>query len=59
MDGSQPGEEGVLSWCNSIRFGIARDPGRKFLDDQIRKQGFDFLDSYLDGVFSRPVEECV
>ena len=59
MDGSTPGEAGVLAWCNSIRLSIAEDDGREQLDTQIQKHGFDFLDSYLESVFSRPKEECV
>ena len=59
MDGSGQGEAGVLAWCNSIRFSIAKDTGREFLDTQIQKQGFDFLDSYLDDVFSRESEGYV
>ena len=59
MDGTGPGEPGVLAWCNSIRFSVAKDAGREFLDTQIQKQGFDFLESYLDNVFSRAKEEYV
>ena len=59
MDGTKPGEAGVLAWCNSIRLSIAEDDGRERLDTQIQKHGFDFLDSYLESVFSRPKEECV
>ena len=59
MDGSQPGQAGVLAWCNSIRTSIAKDPGREFLDAQIQKQGFDFLESYREGIFSRQKEACV
>lgn len=59
MDASQPGSAGVLAWCNSIRLSIAQDPGREFLDAQIQKQGFDFLESYRDGVLSRQHEACV
>ncbi|GJE95606.1 hypothetical protein PsYK624_117920 [Phanerochaete sordida] len=57
MDGTQPGEAGVLAWCNSIRFTLAKDPAREWLDTQIQKQGFDFLDSYLESVLSREKEE--
>lgn len=57
MDGAGPGEAGVLAWCNSIRLTMARDAGREVLDVQIQKQGFDFLESYLDNVFSRAKEE--
>jgi hypothetical protein len=57
MDGTGPGEAGVLAWCNSIRLSMAKDAGREFLDVQIQKQGFDFLESYLDNVFSRDKEE--
>ncbi|KAF7791879.1 hypothetical protein EIP86_002903 [Pleurotus ostreatoroseus] len=56
MDGSQPGQAGVLAWCNSIRTSIAKDPGREFLDAQIQKQGFDFLESYREGIFSKQRE---
>ncbi|THH34076.1 hypothetical protein EUX98_g104 [Antrodiella citrinella] len=59
MDGTAPGEPGVLSWCSMIRFTMAQDPGRAFLDQQIQQQGFDFLDNYLDNVFTRPKEESV
>ncbi|KAL4241442.1 INCENP family protein [Abortiporus biennis] len=59
MDGSLPGGEGVLAWCNSIRFAIAQDPGREFLDTQIQKQGFDFIENYLQDVLFRPRAEPV
>ena len=57
MDGSRPGEAGVLAWCNSIRFNMAKDPGRQILHDQIQTQGFDFLDSYLESFFEGPKNE--
>ncbi|KAI8995594.1 hypothetical protein BD414DRAFT_435643 [Trametes punicea] len=59
MDGSRPGEAGVLAWCNSIRFNMAKDPGRQILHDQIQRQGFDFLDSYLENFFEGPKNEPV
>ncbi|KAI0778149.1 hypothetical protein BD413DRAFT_100796 [Trametes elegans] len=59
MDGSRPGEAGVLAWCNAIRFNMAKDPGRQILHDQIQTQGFEFLDSYLDNFFSGPKNEPV
>ncbi|CDO71531.1 hypothetical protein BN946_scf184911.g1 [Trametes cinnabarina] len=59
MDGSRPGEAGVLAWCNTIRFNMAQDPGRQILHDQIQTQGFDFLDSYLENFFEGPKNECV
>ncbi|KAJ3551715.1 hypothetical protein NM688_g4550 [Phlebia brevispora] len=59
MNGSGPGETGVLAWCNSLRLNIAKDPGREFLEAQIQKQGFDFLESYREGVFSRQREDPV
>lgn len=59
MDGSGPGEAGVIAWCNTIRYTLANDPGRQFLDMQFQKHGFDFLDSYLDNVLSRAKEEYV
>ncbi|TCD71547.1 hypothetical protein EIP91_008928 [Steccherinum ochraceum] len=59
MDGSGPGEVGVLAWCNTIRFTMVQDPGRAFLDQQVQQQGFDFLEGYLSNVLSRPKEESV
>ncbi|KAI0669935.1 hypothetical protein C8Q78DRAFT_1171319 [Trametes maxima] len=59
MDGSIPGEIGVLAWCSTIRFNMAKDPGRQILHDQIQKQGFDFLDSYLESFFDGPKDEPV
>ncbi|KAI0335309.1 hypothetical protein GY45DRAFT_901390 [Cubamyces sp. BRFM 1775] len=59
MDGSRPGEAGVLAWCNTIRFNMAKDPGRQILNDQIQTQGFDFLDSYLESFFEGPKNEPV
>ena len=59
MDGKAPGEAGVLAWCNTIRLNIAQDQGREILDTQIKQQGFDFLDSYLERVLSKPKEEYV
>ncbi len=56
MDGTGPGEAGVLQWANSIRFSMANDPAREVLAIQIQK-GFDFLDSYLESVLSGPKEE--
>ncbi|KAI0918494.1 hypothetical protein AcV5_002474 [Taiwanofungus camphoratus] len=58
MDISRPGEAGVIAWCNSVRFGMAKDPGRQFLEEQIQN-GFDFLDGYLENVFSGPRTESV
>ncbi|KAI0361665.1 hypothetical protein OH77DRAFT_1444400 [Trametes cingulata] len=59
MDGSRPGEAGVLAWCNTIRFNMAKDPGRQIFQDQIQTQGFDFLDSYLESFFEGPSNEPV
>ncbi|KAI0374205.1 hypothetical protein BV20DRAFT_961307 [Pilatotrama ljubarskyi] len=59
MDGSRPGEAGVLAWCNTIRFNMARDPGRQILHDQIQTQGFDFLESYLESFFEGSQDEPV
>lgn len=56
MDGTQPGELGVIAWCNTIRFDMAKDPGLAFLSTQIKEKGFDFLDSYLENIVSRPTE---
>ncbi|GBE83919.1 predicted protein [Sparassis crispa] len=58
MDNSDPGAAGVIAWCNMIRFNMARDPGRQFLEEQIQN-GFDFLDSYLENVLSGPKTESV
>lgn len=54
MEITRSDHPGVLSWCNSIRLTIAQDPGRQFIDEQIQKLGFDFLDDYLDNVFKGP-----
>ncbi|TBU65034.1 hypothetical protein BD310DRAFT_838757 [Dichomitus squalens] len=59
MDGSRPGEAGVIAWCNSIRFTMAKDPGRQFLYEQIQKEGFDFLDMYLENFLDGPTKEPV
>ena len=59
MDGSRPGEAGVIAWCNSIRFAMAKDPGRQFLHEQIQKEGFDFLDMYLENFLEGPKKEYV
>ena len=59
MDVARLGEDGIISWCNSIRLTIAQDPGRQFLDEQIQKLGFKFLDDYLENVFKGPRTECV
>ena len=59
MDGSRPGEAGVIAWCNSIRFTMAKDPGRQFLYEQIQREGFDFLDMYLENFLDGPKKECV
>lgn len=59
MDGSRPGEAGVIAWCNSIRFTMAKDPGRQFLHEQIQREGFDFLDLYLENFMEGPRKECV
>lgn len=59
MDGSKSGEAGVITWCNSIRFTMAQDPGRQFLHEQIQKEGFDFLDMYLESFLEGPKREFV
>ncbi|KAI1797846.1 hypothetical protein LXA43DRAFT_982300 [Ganoderma leucocontextum] len=59
MDGSRPGEAGVIAWCNSIRFAMAKDPGRQFLYEQIQTEGFDFLDMYLEKFLEGPRKEPV
>ncbi|EIW64703.1 uncharacterized protein TRAVEDRAFT_68460 [Trametes versicolor FP-101664 SS1] len=59
MDGSRHGEAGVLAWCNTIRFNMAKDPGRQMLHDQIQTQGLDFLDNYLESFFDGPQNEPV
>lgn len=58
MDGTKPGEAGVIAWCNSIRFSMAKDPGRQFLHEQIQ-EGFDFLDMYLENFLNGPKHEYV
>lgn len=58
MDGSGPGESGVLAWCNSIRYTLAKDQGRQTLELQFQ-EGFDYLDRYLENVLSREKEEYV
>ncbi|CCM02151.1 uncharacterized protein FIBRA_04229 [Fibroporia radiculosa] len=58
MDASKPGEAGVIAWCNSVRFNMAKDPGRQFLDEQIQNS-LDFLDSYLENVLRGPKTESV
>ncbi|KAH9939478.1 hypothetical protein B0H21DRAFT_37969 [Amylocystis lapponica] len=52
------GEAGLIAWCNQIRFTMARDPGRKDLENQVQS-GFDFIDNYLETVFSRSQYESV
>ncbi|RPD82590.1 hypothetical protein L226DRAFT_607692 [Lentinus tigrinus ALCF2SS1-7] len=59
MDGSRPGELGIVAWCNSIRFTMAKDPGRQFLYEQIQREGFDWLDNYLDDFLEGPKKEPV
>ncbi|KAI0724513.1 hypothetical protein C8T65DRAFT_691535 [Cerioporus squamosus] len=59
MDGSRPGEPGVIAWCNSIRFTMAKDPGRQFLCEQIQREGFDWLDNYLEDFLEGPKKEPV
>ncbi|KAI0757035.1 hypothetical protein C8Q80DRAFT_1116323 [Daedaleopsis nitida] len=59
MDGSKPGEVGVITWCNSMRFAMARDAGRQFLHEQIQREGFDFLDMYLENFLEGPKKEPV
>ena len=59
MDASRPGESGVIAWANSIRFTMAKDPGRQFLYEQIQKEGIDFLDVYLENFLDGPRKEYV
>ncbi|PCH35146.1 hypothetical protein WOLCODRAFT_166072 [Wolfiporia cocos MD-104 SS10] len=58
MDGSRPGESGVLAWCDSIRFEMARDSGRQLLEQQVQST-LDFLDDYLENVLAGPRKETV
>ncbi|KAI0814989.1 hypothetical protein BC629DRAFT_1720065 [Irpex lacteus] len=44
---------GVLAWCDSIRFTMAKDPGRELFATQIQQHGFDFLDNYIEDVLAR------
>lgn len=57
MDGSRAGEAGVIAWCNSIRFSMAKDPGRQFLREQIQREGFGFLEMYLENFLEGPRKE--
>ncbi|KAH9944415.1 uncharacterized protein BXZ73DRAFT_87319 [Epithele typhae] len=59
MDGSRPGEAGVITWCNSLRLTMAKDSGRQFLHEQIQTEGFDFLDMYLENFLDGPRKEPV
>ncbi|KAI0825167.1 hypothetical protein BC628DRAFT_1410568 [Trametes gibbosa] len=59
MDGSGPGDAGVLAWCNTIRFNMAKDSGRQILHDQIQSQGFDFIDNYLESFLEGSQNEPV
>ncbi|RDX55900.1 hypothetical protein OH76DRAFT_1460594 [Lentinus brumalis] len=59
MDGLRPGEPGVIAWCNTIRFTMAKDPGRQFLCEQIQREGFDWLDNYLEDFLDGPKKEPV
>ena len=38
---------------------MAKDPGRQFLYEQIQKEGFDFLDVYLENFLDGPRKEYV
>ncbi|EMD32287.1 hypothetical protein CERSUDRAFT_119010 [Gelatoporia subvermispora B] len=53
MDVSNPGDAGVIAWCNKMRFTMARDPGRQFMAQHIQDV-HDFLDSYLEEVLLGP-----
>ena len=59
MDASRAGESGVIAWCNSIRLTMAKDPGREILYEQIQREGFDFLDIYLENFLEGPKKEYV
>ncbi|KAI0094875.1 hypothetical protein BDY19DRAFT_1080697 [Irpex rosettiformis] len=50
---------GVLAWCDSIRFTMARDPGRELFATQIQQHGFDFLDNYIEDVLARQPTESL
>ncbi|KAF9053831.1 hypothetical protein BDZ89DRAFT_1153517 [Hymenopellis radicata] len=45
-------QAGLLQWSNEIRRAMASDPGRQLFADQIQKDGFLFLDDYLDNILS-------
>lgn len=49
--------EGVLAWCDTIRFTMGKDPGRELFASQIQQHGFDFLDNYLEDVLARQPTE--
>ena len=38
---------------------MAKDPGRQFLYEQIQKEGFEFLDVYLENFLEGPRKEYV
>ena len=48
---------GVLAWCDTIRFTMAKDPGRELFDAEMKQHGFDFLDNYIEDVLSRHATE--
>lgn len=51
-------QPGLLQWSNDIRRAMVSDPGRQLFADQIQKDGFLFLDDYLDNILSGAKKEC-
>lgn len=49
----------IVQWANYIRSSMAFDPGRQYFQDQIQRQGYDFLDNYLDNILGKTREEFV
>ena len=52
-------QTGLLSWCNDIRRSMASDQGRQTFSDRIQKDGFLFLDDYLDNILAGARQEYV
>ena len=51
--------QGLLSWANSVRLTMVQDPGRQGFKDDVQRNGFLFLDDYLDNILSGAKQEYV
>ena len=50
---------GLEVWAMGVRNTMSNDPGRQSLEDDLKLNGFLFLENYLEGILAGPKREYV